>query len=93
MRAQIKPSQARVCRSCDHVVTIDDECPSCGESTKAHPEVDMHAHYCVECGKGPFLADTMHVITWSEDPYMQTDEADLITVCPKCKKKRDHEGH
>lgn len=91
---QITPSQARICDGTYHtrpIVTVEAICPHCGAATSEHPEAQDEDHYCVECGGGPFSAAQCHVITDDEDPYMQTDDADLITVCSHCKKKRDNE--
>lgn len=93
MKNRTAPSQASLCKACG-IVTEDVECPLCTAITAKHPDAEMKEDCCVECGKGPFSADDLHLITWGEDPYMQAsvldDEVpDIICVCSKCKKKRD----
>jgi hypothetical protein len=85
----ITPDRARICEDCENLVTIAGECPLCGKPTKEHPEAADKEHYCVGCGKGPFTVDKLHLITWSEDPYIQTEDGDLACHCLKCKRNID----
>lgn len=89
---QITPSQARICDGTFHsrpIVTVEAICTHCGAETSEHPEAKDEDHYCVECGDGPFPTEQCHVVTDEEDPYIQIDDGDLITVCLSCKAKRD----
>ena len=84
MSSIIPLTAARVCRKCSSLVTASETCPLCAGSTEPHPERDGPGHYCMECAAGPFPPAQIHVVTWEEDAYMQTDEGDLITVCLPC---------
>ena len=81
----VRPSETCVCKDCNNLVTVAHKCPLCGKETARHPEAVEPEGYCVECGEGPMAADTLHVRTWEEDPYMQTDDGDLATVCETCR--------
>lgn len=85
-------SAARICRDCSNLVTTDAKCPLCGAETAPHDDREDTEAYCVECAKGPFPADQIHVVTWHEDPYTQIEDGDLITRCLKCQKEIDDEA-
>ena len=51
----------------------------------------MKEEYCIACAKGPFPAETMHLVTWNEDPYSQIEEGDLICICPQCRIEKGEE--
>ena len=76
---------ARICRSCTNLVTTDAKCPLCEQSTKPHPKAKLKECYCQGCAGGPFPIETLHLITWNDDPYSQTEDGDLYFLCPKCR--------
>lgn len=49
----------------------------------------MEEGYCVECAEGPFPVEQLAVITWEEDPYVQTEDGDLVTICEVCRREDD----
>jgi len=77
------PLTARICRDCSNLVTTDASCPLCSAQTTEHPERE-EIGYCQECADGPFPIHTLHLVTWNEDPYVQTDDGDLYCRCQKC---------
>ena len=86
----INPRTARICWVCD-LVTVAATCPLCDAVTDVHPQRN-EAQYCVECAKGPFPPEELHLITWEEDPYVQIEDADLIHRCRKCQAEREAEA-
>lgn len=74
----------RCCRLCSNLVTTDTACPLCGRPTKSHPEAKEKFSYCQGCSYGPFPIETMRLVTWNEDPYVQTEDGDLYYLCLKC---------
>lgn len=83
MSAKVHPHQARICRDCSNLVTIDAQCPLCDEKTEQHPERE-EIGYCQGCAGGPFPIDKLHLVTWNEDPYVQDEDGDLYFLCPRC---------
>lgn len=84
LRRLVRPLDARRCRSCSNLVTTDAQCPLCDKPTKPHPEAKEKDGYCQGCAEGPFPLETLHLVTWNEDPYVQTEDGDLYYLCPKC---------
>lgn len=80
----ISPLDARICKACENLVTTDLRCPLCDAVTKPHPESKEATQYCCACGNGPLPAKDMHLVTWNEDPYTQTEDGDLICHCGVC---------
>lgn len=83
----VRPVAARVCPSCSSLVTTAEKCPLCRQATLPHPDRNITEDYCIACGEGPFPADKLHVKTWDEDPYSQTEDGDLATLCERCHKE------
>ena len=82
----IPPTAARICVDCDNLVSSAETCPLCNSATDPHPDSRDEYFYCMECGdQSP--ASECQVATYEDDPYLQDDEGDLWTVCPKCIKK------
>lgn len=77
--------------NCNNLITTDEKCPSCGESTEPSEHRGETEGYCQDCGGGPFPASNLHLLTWNEDPYLQFEDGDLSTVCRKCHAKRERE--
>lgn len=88
MKDQVKPSTVRQCYDCSNLNTTALNCPLCHRPTMSHTDSDDPEHYCIDCAGGPFPADTMHVLTWEEDPYTQIEDGDLMCICPLCHAKR-----
>lgn len=85
-----RPANARICKECNNLTTFHHDCPLCGLATLPHPEAKIETGFCVECAE-EFPAAELTVIPWEQDPYLQTDDGDLITICPVCQKCRDRE--
>jgi Zn finger protein HypA/HybF involved in hydrogenase expression len=88
----ISPTAARICEDCTNLVTTDETCPLCDVPTKPHPEAEEAYGYCQGCAKGPFHLGTMHLVTWNEDPYVQTEDGDLYYLCPKCHAEKEEDA-
>ena len=84
------PAQARLCEECSGIVTISEICPLCDGKTEPHPEAGEANGFCCLCGGG-FPMPELHVITWEENAYLQTDEGDLITACDLCRDSKEME--
>lgn len=56
-----------------------------------HADAGDPTAYCQGCAEGPFPIAVMHLVTWNEDPYWQTDDGDLTCVCSKCRLEREKE--
>ena len=80
-------TDARICHVCK-LVTADDHCPLCGRQTRQHKDAKQPdpIQYCGDCG-GEFTASEVVVKTWNDDPYEQTEDGMLITVCRWCQAK------
>lgn len=83
------PKDARICRDCSNLVTTDASCPLCDQPTLQHPDSEQREHYCVDCADGPFRSETLHLVTWNENAYLQTDDGDLSCLCAECHKARE----
>lgn len=80
---KLSPEQARLCRSCQ-IIVEDPACPLCRSQTVRHPSA-AKTQYCMGCGRGPFSASALHLVTWNEDPYRQDVEADVLHCqCEEC---------
>lgn len=86
-RPIVRIASTRICEDCQNLVTTENYCPLCNEATAPHPESMITNGYCADCAKGPFPAAKLHVITWHEDPYIQTHDPELICRCLKCHKE------
>lgn len=84
---RVSPADARICRDCTNLVTVDEKCPLCQVSTEPHPQRHDPEHYCIACAKGPFQIAQLHLVTWNEDATMQCDDGDLSCKCLKCHAK------
>ena len=78
----IQIDQSRLCKDCQ-AVTGSKECPICGDRTVVHPERRQKRSYCVDCG-GEFPVSGLLVRAFEDDPYCQTGDGMLITVCREC---------
>lgn len=92
MSEKVNPKLARRCRPCTNLVTLELHCPLCFKPTTAHPEARERVGYCQGCADGPFPLEEMHLVTWHENPYAQTEDGDLYYLCPKCWAKQNAEG-
>lgn len=89
---RISLRSARICVSCDNLVTTDSECPLCNTPTEVNPHIPKdksESCYCTYCGNGPFKEARMHLVTWNEDPYTQMEDGDLTLKCNDCRKEED----
>lgn len=92
MKEAVKPSDARICSECENLVTTDMTCPLCNRPTTEHPFRDEAEGYCMHCAEGPFPTESMHLVTWHEDPYFQDDDGDLNLMCEKCQQEQEDES-
>ncbi len=76
---------ARVCPSCNNLVTTSEICPQCGGWTEAHFEATETEGYCDDCVK-LFPAESLTVLTWFDDPWRQSTGGDLVYLCRQCLK-------
>jgi len=90
-QSALSPSGARLCEDCSNLVTTSATCPLCEATTEAHPEANEKDGYCQGCGGGPFPMALMHLVTWNENPYVQSGDGDLFCLCQKCKASKDAE--
>jgi len=74
---------ARICEHCGNLVTLKIECPLCNLPTEKHPDADEDEGYCVRCGDH-YPAKRLTLITWEQNPYIQSNDGDLYTECDKC---------
>jgi hypothetical protein len=82
---RVDPRTARMCVSCSYLVTTDATCPLCSKPTKPHPEAKEESGYCQGCAEGPLKLESLHLVTWNEDPYVQIEDPEnLYYLCVKC---------
>lgn len=84
---RVSMRQARIAWCCQNLVTTAAQCPLCSHATHEHKEANDPHGYCCECAK-QWVAEELHLVTWEEDPYLQTEDGDLITLCPRCHAKK-----
>lgn len=81
----LKPAEARLCDVCNCVVAAE-FCPLCDDATMPHPDADDEPKYCMKCADEIQPRQAL-VIPWTHDPYIQSEDGDLICVCAECAKK------